>query len=471
MTEEYDPEPSQPSADQPPSRTVLLARLAVGAISYGLEYLDTQVAGSKPPTGDEAAQSQAIAIYQVREGEQPSEAVVSAGSVSIRAAQVSLPPPTVAPRPRSQADIDQQNTLVGLLIASAQGVDGLTRRLDRATRLAGRVIDPLVSPVVGSRAFRPIRRSWEGMIARGQDEVDAWRQLGEQETARGQELLEDVTVSTVNASIDYITVQPKVTDLVTHQTTTITTEMLTVFRGLLFNLDFILEGLLRRLFHMTPRREIPGPSREVRERGVTGFIQFQAKPDIDDPSSWAGYFAGIASRTTSLAIDLTLLAVVMAFVAFFAQQVMNFMVAGLSLLPINIPLDQITLLEDPLGKFLVSSILYYSVFVIYHTLAWCVTGATIGDAVAGLRLVTTRAELPSPLRAFLRVTVGYALSFLLLGFGFLMVLWTRRRRGLHDNLFGTLKVYSWDARPTERLLRRLAQKNVPEGLTPPETGA
>ena len=462
MTEEFNQDLSLPPEDPAPSRATLLARLAVGAISYGLEYLDTQVGGPKTSAGDEGVQIEQLAISPVQEERLPSDAIVSTQSVSIRASQVSLPAPAAAPRVRSQADIDVQNTLVGLLIASAQGVDGVTRRLDRVTRLASRMVDPLVSPVVGSRVFRPIRRSWEGMVSRGQEEVDNWKQIGEDETARGQELLQNVTMSTVNASIDYITVQPEVTDLVTHQTTTITTELLTLFRELLFNLDFILEGLLRRLFRMTPRREIPGPSREIRERGVSGFIQFQEKPNIDAPGSWAGYYAGIASRTTSLAIDLTILAVVMAFVAFFAQQVMNFMRAGLSLLPINLPLEQLTFSEDPVGKFLVSSILYYSVFVIYHTLAWCITGATIGDAVAGIRVVTSWAEVPKPLRAFLRVTVGYALSFLLFGFGFLMVLWTPKRRGLHDNLFRTVKVYSWNAHPSQRLLRRLAEQNIPE---------
>jgi uncharacterized RDD family membrane protein YckC len=441
----------------------------VGAISYGLDLLDTQVAGTAPASGEEGAQNQLIAIMPVEGESQPTETIIRPGSVSISASQVSLPSPTPQPRIRSQANLDAQNTLVGLLIASAQGVDGVTHRLDRMSRLAGRMIDPLVSPVVGSRAFRPIRQSWEGMVLRGQREVDTWKQLGEEETARGQELLQNVTMSTVNASIDYITVQPEVTDLVTHQTTTITSELLTVFRGLLFNLDFILEGLLRRLFHMTPRREIPGPSREIRERGVTGFIQFQEKPDIDAPGSWAGYYSGIASRTTSLAIDLTLLAVVMAFVAFFAQQVMDFMRVGLSLLPINLPLDQLGTGEDPLSKFLVSSMLYYSVFVLYHTIAWCITGATIGDAVAGLRVVTLQAELPTPLRAFLRVTIGYSLSFLLFGFGFLMVLWTSRRRGLHDNLFKTVKVYSWNAHPSDRLLRRLAKQTIPEENSNPKT--
>ena len=287
-------------------------------------------------TSGESPQEQSTAILPVEGEVRPSETFLRSGSVSIRASQVSLPQQIAPARARSQADIDLQNTLVGMLIASARGVDGVTRRLDRMTRLAGRMIDPLVSPVVDSKAFRPIRQSWEGVVARGKEEVDNWKRLGEEETARGQELLQNVTTSTVNASIDYVTVQPEVTNLITHQTTTLTSELLTVFRELLFNLDFIFEGLLRRILHMTPRREIPGPTREMRERGVTGLLQFQEKPDIDAPGSWAGYYAGFASRATSLTIDLILLTVGMAFVAFFVRQVMEFMRPGLSLLIIRL---------------------------------------------------------------------------------------------------------------------------------------
>jgi uncharacterized RDD family membrane protein YckC len=468
MSDEVNQDPTLPPQEGSPSRTVLLARLAVGAISYGLDLLDTKVPGLQNPTGDEGAGSKSVAIIPTWKEGQPSEATISTQTVSIRAAQVEIPAPAAAPRVQSQADIDRQNTLVGMLMATARGFDQAAQRADRVTRLAGRMVEPIVTPVAGSPFLRPLRNSWEKWVERGQQEVDSWRQIGEEETARGQELLQNVTMSTVNASIDYITVQPEVTDLVTHQTSTLTQEMLTVLRGLLFNLDFILEGLLRRLFHMTPRRELPGPSREIRERGVTGFVQFHEKPDIDAPGSWAGYYAGIASRTTSLAIDLTLVAVVMSFVAFFAQQVLDIMRVGLSLfLQTDLPAAG----EDPAVIFLVSSIATYSVFVLYHTLAWCITGATVGDAVAGLRVVTSRAELPKPLRAFLRVTVGYTLSFLLLGFGFVMVLWTPRRRGLHDNLFRTVKVYSWDARPSRQLLKRLAEQTIPEESNSSETDA
>jgi len=37
----------------------------------------------------------------------------------------------------------------------------------------------------------------------------------------------------------------------------------------------------------------------IRERGVTGFIQFQEKPDIDAPAVGPDINAGIASRITA----------------------------------------------------------------------------------------------------------------------------------------------------------------------------
>jgi hypothetical protein len=78
---------------------------------------------------------------------------------------------------------------------------------------------------------------------------------------RGQELLQNVTMSTVNASID-VTVRPK-SDLITHQTTTLSSELLTVFRGLLFNLDLLSKAFTPLTTHDASPK-IPGPSRESR---------------------------------------------------------------------------------------------------------------------------------------------------------------------------------------------------------------
>jgi uncharacterized RDD family membrane protein YckC len=61
-------------------------------------------------------------------------------------------------------------------------------------------------------------------------------------------------------------------------------------------------------------------------------------------------------------------------------------------------------------------------------------------------------------------TLAFPLSFLLLGLGFLGILFGRDRRALHDVIAGTAVVYAWDAR--EARLRSLARER---SVRPPES--
>ena len=68
------------------------------------------------------------------------------------------------------------------------------------------------------------------------------------------------------------------------------------------------------------------------------------------------------------------------------------------------------------------------------------TGFTLGKWAAGLRIERVNGGAPGIGRAFLRHFVGYPLSFLFLGLGFLIATVTVRGRGLHDMIAGTLVV-------------------------------
>ncbi len=68
------------------------------------------------------------------------------------------------------------------------------------------------------------------------------------------------------------------------------------------------------------------------------------------------------------------------------------------------------------------------------------TGKTIGKWATGLRVELTSGQVPGLGRALLRHFVGYPLSFLTLGFGFLLVALTTRGRGLHDLIAGTVVI-------------------------------
>jgi uncharacterized RDD family membrane protein YckC len=68
------------------------------------------------------------------------------------------------------------------------------------------------------------------------------------------------------------------------------------------------------------------------------------------------------------------------------------------------------------------------------------TGKTLGKWTTGLRIETLHGEPPGILRAFLRSVVGYPLSLLTFGLGFLVVTVNSSGRGLHDFIAGTIVV-------------------------------
>lgn len=68
------------------------------------------------------------------------------------------------------------------------------------------------------------------------------------------------------------------------------------------------------------------------------------------------------------------------------------------------------------------------------------TGRTIGKWATGLRVARTNGAEPGIGRAFLRHFVGYPLSFLTLGIGFLFAAVTSQGRALHDLIADTIVI-------------------------------
>ena len=68
------------------------------------------------------------------------------------------------------------------------------------------------------------------------------------------------------------------------------------------------------------------------------------------------------------------------------------------------------------------------------------TGLTLGKWAAGLRIQRVDGGNPGIGRAFLRHFIGYPLSLVTLGIGFLLAAVTVHGRGLHDIISGTLVV-------------------------------
>ncbi len=94
---------------------------------------------------------------------------------------------------------------------------------------------------------------------------------------------------------------------------------------------------------------------------------------------------------------------------------------------------------------------------VYFALFWTLGGQSLGQYAMGLRVVRLNGKRMTLWSSLVR-WVGYMVSFLALGIGFLWVLWDDRRQGFPDKFAKTVVVYSWEAKQNEFLLDRIRQK-------------
>lgn len=69
------------------------------------------------------------------------------------------------------------------------------------------------------------------------------------------------------------------------------------------------------------------------------------------------------------------------------------------------------------------------------------SGQSIGKMLTGLRVVKSDGQTPAFSGLFLRHFVGYFLTFLTLGLGFLPAIFNKTGRALHDYISGTIVIY------------------------------
>jgi uncharacterized RDD family membrane protein YckC len=103
------------------------------------------------------------------------------------------------------------------------------------------------------------------------------------------------------------------------------------------------------------------------------------------------------------------------------------------------------------GALLGLSAIFPSLYLLFF---WTLSGQTPGKRLLGLRIVQIDGRRLSFYTA-LRRLIGYALSILSLGLGFLMILIDDRRQGWHDKFARTCVVYAWPGRQDEQFISKL----------------
>jgi len=163
--------------------------------------------------------------------------------------------------------------------------------------------------------------------------------------------------------------------------------------------------------------------------------------------SLQGHYAGFASRFAAFAVDLVVLTGIFI----------------LALATINFTANVLVGKDVHFNRGNVWVIVAYAVWAfIYFAHFWGLNGKTAGGALFGVQVVTNDGADVSGRQAIARA-LAFPLSFLILGLGFLGILWGDRRRALHDVIAGTVVIYSWDARTARlRFLSRSPYSAPPE---------
>ena len=156
--------------------------------------------------------------------------------------------------------------------------------------------------------------------------------------------------------------------------------------------------------------------------------------------SFEGRYAGVVTRLAAFVIDVFVIGLLFGVGGAAAEYVISRLTG-----------DPVDISDAPIFAS-VALVLWAFVYVTYPL---AVAGHTLGMALLGLR-VTCRDGRDVGGRGAVIRTLAFPLSFLLVGFGFVLILLRRDRRALHDLVGRTAVVYAWDARAAH--LRFLAKR-------------
>jgi len=164
-----------------------------------------------------------------------------------------------------------------------------------------------------------------------------------------------------------------------------------------------------------------------------------------------GQYAGFVPRFLAFAIDRVIItAIILAVVVF-----IGFLIQSLR------PGE----LTSQIASFIIA-VFVFSFDAVYCVTFWLLAGQTPGKAILGVRIVRTDGERIQFWPAVVR-WLGYMVSSVLF-LGYFWILVDSRRQAWHDELAGTLVIYSWperegrQTRPIRERFSRFRRSQEPE---------
>jgi uncharacterized RDD family membrane protein YckC len=331
-------------------------------------------------------------------------------------------------------------------VAMGLAVSANTRAV-RATRFVlrtgNRAVDAVRWPLDHIWLLSPLRSGVDRIADAGNRQIDRWAQVGRSMEYGSRAVAEVSLGRAANDSVDLMTIEPHVQQLVQEviagQGISITEEVIKEVREHSVSLDMRVDRAWATL-RARPRPEPP----------MADFMVpiSDRKPD---PAEMAGRpylgggYAGIASRVLAFSIDVFALIVAVLVAGLFVRAIVSIFSLDRLLQAVSgaAGLDTVRIAGSGLMATLIACV--------YWIFGWIFIGGTVGKMIMGLRVVGPGGSRVGFWRSLRRV-IGYFVSALTLGLGFLWLIVNKRRHDWADKLAGTSVVYAWHARPDETFL-------------------
>ena len=156
--------------------------------------------------------------------------------------------------------------LIGLAFDIQERVQSGLKIVDQTTRSISNVATPIIDPISNSRLVKPFRRRYDELVLRGKQEVDRWVDAGLAEDTRSRQFAQTTLENSVDKSIDYLTTNEEIKELIETQSVSLAGEVVEEIRERAVSADILLERIVRMLLRLTPRTELPAPPTEVMEQ-------------------------------------------------------------------------------------------------------------------------------------------------------------------------------------------------------------
>jgi uncharacterized RDD family membrane protein YckC len=412
-----------------PDRVTAVSNLALGSLLMAIEALDDWVEQNVP------TQSQALEQRAQGQG---------------------------ALLPQSEWDATYGRPEENRLRLAAMGAAmSANNRAVRATRSALQAGDWALGaarwPLDHIFVFRPLRHGVDRLAELGNQQIDRWAEEGRTLDTGTRAVAEVSLGRAAQDSVGLMTVEPHVQvfiqEIMAAQGTSITKEMIKELREHSVSLDLSVDRVWAKLRGRADS-EITAPEFIMHLEGKRpDHKELAGRPYL------GGGYAGIVSRVLAFSIDVFVLIVAVLIAMVFVRGIVSIF-----------SLDRLLPgIFGPTGfdaaRIAGSSVLASVIACVYWIFGWTFLGGTVGKIVMGLRVVGPSGSRVGFWRSVRRV-IGYFISALALGLGFLWAIFNKRHHSWADKLAGTSVVYIWHARPDETFLSG-ADESTPEIVSPP----